>query len=80
MMSALELAERICETIHGLPEEQLDLVLRFVQDLERASEAEPSDEVVAPLYRIHKSAVKTGVSDLAHQHDHYLYGVEKRDD
>ena len=77
-MSALELADKICEAIHSLPEEQLDLVLRFVQDLGHASEPEASDETVAPLYRIHKFAVKTGVFDLAHQHDHYLYRVDKQ--
>lgn len=79
-MSALKLAEKICETIHSLPEEQLDIVLRFVQDLERGSEPESLDEAKAPLYSLHKFAVRTGISDLAHQHDHYLYGVEKRDD
>jgi hypothetical protein len=77
-MSALELAEKICETIHSLPEEQLDKVLRFVQDLERTGEPDASDEAIAPLYGIHAVAVRTGISDLAHQHDHYLYGVGKR--
>jgi hypothetical protein len=79
MMSAQELAERICETIHSLPEEQLDDVLRFVQDLKEIRGARISEEAVAPVYNIHTAAVRTGISDLAHQHDHYLYGVEKRD-
>jgi len=78
-MTALELAEQICETIHNLPEEQLSEVLRFVQALEGVGELDAIDENVAPLYRIHTVAVKTGISDLAHQHDHYLYGIEKRD-
>ena len=78
--SSLELAEKICERIHNLPDEQLDKVLRFVQDLEETSAPEAVDEEIAPLYRVHAVAVRTGISDLAYQHDHYLYGVEKRDD
>jgi hypothetical protein len=78
-MSSVKLAERICETIQRLPEEQLDQVLRFVQDLEAAKEVDTSDESIAPLYGVHAAAVNTGVSDLADQHDHYLYGVDKRD-
>ncbi|MCL7454742.1 MAG: hypothetical protein M8467_17025 [Anaerolineae bacterium] len=78
-MSAQDLAERICETIHSLPEDQLGEVLRFVQDLKSIQGSRISEDAIAPLYSIHTSAVRTGISDLAHQHDHYLYGVEKRD-
>ena len=79
-MSTQELTvEEICETLRTLPEEQLDEVLHFVQDLELARESVVSDEAVAPLYGIHAIAVRTGIPDLAHQHDHYLYGIEKRD-
>ena len=28
---------------------------------------------------IEQSAVETGIPDLAHQHDHYLYGKPKRE-
>ena len=31
------------------------------------------DAAPSPLYRIHESALATGVNDLAEQHDHYLY-------
>jgi hypothetical protein len=34
---------------------------------------------VAPIYQAHGYAVATGVRDLADQHEHYLYGQEKRD-
>ena len=79
-MSSLELiVEEICETLRTLPEEQLDEVLRFVQELEATRESVPSDELLAPLYSVHAMAVSTGIRDLAHQHDHYLYGTEKRD-
>jgi len=33
------------------------------------------------LYQlIENCAVKTGIGDLAHQHDHYLYGITKKDE
>ena len=36
------------------------------------------DTAPSPLYRIHESAIATGVTDLANQHDHYLYGTDER--
>lgn len=71
----------ICDTLRALPEDQLDQVLRFLLDLEQARKPGNSsaDEPVAPLYRAHTAAVRTGIPDLAHQHDHYLYGLDKRD-
>ena len=32
------------------------------------------------LDAIKHSRISTGIGDLAHQHDHYLYGTPKRDD
>ncbi len=71
--------DEICETLRGLPEKQLDEVLHFVHELESAKEITVPSGTAAPLYSIHSLAVKTGIPDLAHQHDHYLYGLEKRD-
>jgi hypothetical protein len=53
----------------------------FLHDLEQARIPEDSygDGPVAPLYRVYAAAVRTGIPDLAHQHDHYLYGLDKRD-
>ncbi len=31
-----------------------------------------------PAYNIASLAVDTGIPDLAHEHDHYLYGTDKR--
>lgn len=31
-----------------------------------------------PAFRLHELAVKTGIRDLAEQHDHYIYGTPKR--
>ena len=73
--------DEICDTLRALPEAQLDQVLRFLHDLEQVRKPGNSsaDEPVAPLYRAHAAAVRTGIPDLAHQHDHYLYGLDKCD-
>ncbi|MBW4691421.1 MAG: hypothetical protein KME27_06595 [Lyngbya sp. HA4199-MV5] len=40
-----------------------------------------SDTAWADLAQLVKTnQVKTGIGDLAHQHDHYLYGTPKRED
>ena len=81
-MNVQELSvDELCETIRGLPEEQLDQVLRLLYELKQGKEPEesPAAEAVAPLYRIQSSAVRTGIPDLAHHHDQYLYGLDKRD-
>jgi len=81
-MSAQEpTVDEICDTLRALPEDQLDQVMRFLHDLEQARKPGNSsaDEPIAPLYQVHTAAVRTGIPDLAHQHDHYLYGLDKRD-
>lgn len=40
-------------------------------DLVRADEPDPADDLSS-------FAVDTGITDLAAQHDHYLYGTPKR--
>lgn len=63
---------QIHKVIDQLRPEQLARLWEFVEHL-------TADADEAPLYRIHEQAVPTGVRDLADQHDHYLYGVEKHD-
>ena len=55
------------------------------QEIQQAIERLPEDHrpaptSTAPIYQVHRQAIATGVPDLAHQHDHYLYGLEKGDD
>lgn len=61
----------IHQTIDHLGPDQLAQLWEYLQQLTQTP--------VAPIYRIHEQAVTTGVRDLASQHDHYLYGVEKTD-
>ncbi len=63
---------RIAQALDGLDPEQLAQLWDYIQQL--------TQKPVAPLYEIHEQAVSTGIKDLANQHDHYLYGSEKRDD
>ena len=71
---------RIYDTLQVLPEQQLALVLRFVESLKEAVATKVSTRktAVAPIYKLRIASVDTGIADLAGQHDHYLYGVEKR--
>ena len=73
--------EQIYDELQDLPEEQLPEVLHFLKSLKRSKVVATlvAEEAAAPLYDIHIAAVKTGIPDLAHQHDHYLYGLDKRD-
>ena len=40
---------------------------------------EPVSQTPDPLEGIAEDAVATGISDLATQHDHYIYGTPKRE-
>jgi hypothetical protein len=72
MSAAVPPKSQICSVIEQLRPDQLAQLWEFVEKLIAA----PSD---APLYHIHEQAISTGIRDLADQHDHYLYGVEKHD-
>jgi predicted CopG family antitoxin len=37
------------------------------------------DTEIAPLYRLHELAIDMGITDLAQNLDHYLYGLDKDD-
>jgi len=73
--------EQICDALRLLPEEQLHLVLKYVEELEPLGSDghHVAEEPIAPLYNVHAVAIRTGISDLADQHDHYLYGSDKHD-
>jgi len=68
--------EQIYKAIEALPEERLPELLHFLEGLAKAYETLPADAV--SLYQVHRHTISTGIPDLAHQHDHYLYGLEKR--
>jgi len=61
---------QIHQTIERLRPDQLARLWDYLMQL--------TQEPVAPLYHIHEQSISTGVTDLAEQHDHYLYGQEQR--
>ncbi len=61
--------DQIYEVIEHLRPDQLAQVWDYVNQI--------ADKPIAPLYQIHEQAISTGFTDLADQHDHYLYGQDK---
>ena len=64
------------ETVEGRDGEPV--VITFVEDYpadQPIPDEEPAWDALARL--VESCQVETGISDLAHQHDHYLYGKPK---
>lgn len=66
------------------PEEPIDLeanshYLLTIEPMEEVEKVKEVDEVENDLaFNLSSLAVKTGIPDLAAEHDHYLYGTPKR--
>jgi hypothetical protein len=73
----LSVKHQIYQTIDALPTEQLPELLHLLKQFIEAVKPEAAPPV-APIYQIHQQAIDTGLTDLAAQHDHYLYGTAKR--
>nr|QNO57302.1 hypothetical protein HCLJFGEB_00046 [Methanosarcinales archaeon ANME-1 ERB7] len=60
------------------PEGAVDLELgkRYVLSIE--SKQKINDIEKDPAFNLSSLAVKTNISDLATEHDHYLYGIPRR--
>jgi hypothetical protein len=74
MTTDTKIKQQIYQIIESLPVERLPDLLRFLKSLTQPIKSSPP-----PIYQIHENAVDTGITDLAAQHDHYLYGVGKDD-
>lgn len=61
------------------PEKEVDLLpdRRYLIRIETQPEQKP-EPMKKILRKLSERAMDLGVSDLAAQHDHYLYGTEKR--
>jgi hypothetical protein len=66
-----------------VPEEPVDLPLNCTLNVqveaEKAPTAEKGEKTLAGLLELAKKFPATGPVDGAEQHDHYLYGVPKRE-
>ena len=52
------------------------MIITFLGE-ERGEDA-PADEWDALTRLVESCAIETGITDLAHQHDHYLHGKPKK--
>jgi predicted DNA-binding antitoxin AbrB/MazE fold protein len=56
------------------------VIITFIEDEVSELSAEETEFAWDALEQlIAESAVETGIADLAHQHDHYLYGKTKKE-
>jgi len=60
------------------PEQSVDLEVGRHYVLTVESEQEGTDIEIDPAFNLSSLAVKTNISDLATEHDHYLYGIPRR--
>jgi len=63
------------------PEEPVELEINghYILNIEPFNEIENNNDVESdPAFNLSSLAVKTGIPDLAVEHDHYLYGTTKR--
>jgi hypothetical protein len=74
-MVTLKVPQDLYARLEALATAERTDVLEF---LRRIAEPEPEPEEVSAFQRILERATDLGVSDLAEQHDHYLYGLPKR--
>lgn len=58
--------------------ENQPVIITFLTDSEADSEEEGDWDKLYQL--IENCTINTGIGDLAHQHDHYLYGTPKKDE
>ena len=66
------------EPIEG--HEGQSVIIVFVEENRTPEPATPEDSDWDKLRQLIKNcAVDTDINDLAHQHDHYLYGMPKRE-
>jgi Fic family protein len=93
-MASLEARQEIQQKIQNLPAEQIPLLIEFLHYLEKLSvirgNRQSDDQTETAEISVDDSAwqafgevlkrhtVRTGIADLAQQHDHYLYGKPKQ--
>ena len=66
--------------LEPVDEEFEGLEVQILIDRERPSTETNGGGLGRLLAFAEKNSIDTGVTDMAHQHDHYLYGTPKRDD
>ncbi|MBI5971022.1 MAG: hypothetical protein HY884_07700 [Deltaproteobacteria bacterium] len=72
------LARKLKKEIETLPVEVLREVEDFIKEVKGKREIKNREDTPHVFDIILNSAMDVGVKDWARNHDHYLYGVEKR--
>ncbi len=77
----MSVQQRLMREIESLPDDLQERILKLVHFLKQEFFASQRKEAQADginaLLEVDKIAVETGISDLAHHHDYYLYGLSK---
>jgi hypothetical protein len=78
----MNIQQQLYEEIESLPLDAQEKILKMVHFLKTEIfspvKSKPRKKTKATLADLDLMAVDTGISDLAVQHDHYLYGSPKR--
>ena len=72
------LARKLKKEIEILQVEALQEVEDFIKTVKGKREIKNGEETTHVFDMILNSAMDVGVKDWARNHDHYLYGIEKR--
>ena len=78
----MNIQQQLYHEIETLPLDAQEKILKMVHFLKTEIlapvKSKPKKKQLATLADLDSMAVETGISDLATQHDHYLYGMPKR--
>jgi len=76
--------KKLIEELKELPDEDIPKFLNMIHYLKEGllsdRKKKETKENKESLLNVEDIAVETGISDLAEHHDHYLYGVPKKDE
>ena len=77
----VEYKEEILKELEDFPSTKLPIILKLIQLLKDelvVSEPRAKRARGNALVEIDQFAIETGITDLAEDHDHYLYGVKRK--
>lgn len=78
----MNIQQQLYHEIETLPLDAQEKILKMVHFLKteilKPVKSNPKKKQLATLADLDSMAVETGISDLATQHDHYLYGMPKQ--
>ena len=78
----MNIQQQLYHEIETLPLDAQEKILKMVHFLKTEIltpvKSKPKKKQLATLADLDSMAVETGISDLATQHDHYLYGMPKQ--